>query len=307
MRFGIPLLADRVAPRCTFADSLLLVTTKGRRIQKQRTVALPGTTWADLGAVLVEHEVQTLVCGGISPSTRESIAGLDVHVIDNVAGTSEEVLAAVRTGAITSGGAPRRDSGATEETAPSPSSAVSRDLTARVPVDCLDCRDRPCLLSRPCPYLELPEVPEPSDTTRAILEAAWDVAQEEERVLCRLAELVYFGLELGCHRLGVAFCEDLREPAGILTRVLRRFFEVVPAGCRLGGGPPAGLCRPSLLAAYLNGRETELNVLVGLCVGADTIFGRESRAPVTTVFVKDKSLANNPVGAVYSAYHLEEI
>jgi uncharacterized metal-binding protein len=88
--------------------------------------------------------------------------------------------------------------------------------------------------------------------------------------------------------------------------VLRRFFEVVPVGCRLGGGATAA-CDPSRVAAYLNSHKTELNVLVGFCVGADSIFTRGSAAPVTTVFVKDKSLANNPIGAVYSHYYLTDI
>jgi uncharacterized metal-binding protein len=39
----------------------------------------------------------------------------------------------------------------------------------------------------------------------------------------------------------------------------------------------------------------------------DCLFAGESRAPVTTIFVKDKSLANNPIGAVYSHYYLKDI
>ena len=66
-------------------------------------------------------------------------------------------------------------------------------------------------------------------------------------------------------------------------------------------------CDPEAVAQALNTRKTDLNVLVGFCVGADCIFNRNSEAPVTTIFVKDKSLANNPIGAVYSHYHLEDI
>ena len=100
MRFGIPLLGNRVAPRCTFADSVLLVTARHRRIQDRESVPLEGTTWADLAAVLGEHEVETLICGGISSSTRESIRTRNVSVIDNVAGTEEEILEALRRGRI---------------------------------------------------------------------------------------------------------------------------------------------------------------------------------------------------------------
>ena len=60
-------------------------------------------------------------------------------------------------------------------------------------------------------------------------------------------------------------------------------------------------------AALLNALGTDLNVIVGLCVGVDCVFARHSDAPVTTIFVKDKSLANNPIGAVYSHYYLKDI
>jgi uncharacterized metal-binding protein/predicted Fe-Mo cluster-binding NifX family protein len=323
MRFGIPLLADRVAPRCTFADSVLVVTAKRRRIEDRLEVPLEGTTWADLAAVLAEHEVDTLVCGGITPSTRESIRAREVAVIDNVAGTWEEIVEALRVGKIKPGfglGRDRDDAvwdgavvgmGKAEPgSGAAAGRAVAKDrdqsLSEPGPLDCLECKDRVCREGLACPHLDLPPPADAPPGTREILEAAWDVALEEERKLCRLAELVYFALELRYRKLGVAFCEDLREPASILTRVLRRFFEVVPVGCRVGGDSTAA-CDPSRVAAYLNSKQTELNVLVGFCVGADSIFTRGSAAPVTTIFVKDKSLANNPIGAVYSHYYLTDI
>jgi len=42
---------------------------------------------------------------------------------------------------------------------------------------------------------------------------------------------------------------------------------------------------------------------VGLCVGHDMLFTRHSRAPVTTLVVKDRVLAHNPAGALYSGYY----
>jgi uncharacterized metal-binding protein len=104
---------------------------------------------------------------------------------------------------------------------------------------------------------------------------------------------------------------------------LRRFFQTVPVCCKIGGhtisepalvtrketqadmaGPIA--CNPYGQAMALNAARTDLNIMVGLCVGADCVFAKASEAPVTTLFVKDKSLANNPIGAVYSDYYLEE-
>jgi len=47
--------------------------------------------------------------------------------------------------------------------------------------------------------------------------------------------------------------------------------------------------------------------MVGLCMGVDSLFAKASAAPVTTLFVKDRSLANNPIGALYSEYYRKEV
>jgi uncharacterized metal-binding protein/predicted Fe-Mo cluster-binding NifX family protein len=341
MRIGIPLLADRVAPRCTFADSVLVVNVKGRRVRKESVLPLEGTTWMDLAGVLNEAEVETLVCGGISQSTRESIRSKEVQVIENVAGTSGEVLEALRKGRLYPGfGLARKPSSSgskpllqgeaqnpagekvgeeeeeeeEEEDNVVISSGGSHAGTGVL--DCIACKERVCLQGERCPFVTVPPDPDVTRETREILESAVDVAWEEERTLCRLAELVYFALEMEYKTIGVAFCMDLLEPTSILTDVLRRFFQVIPVCCKVGGveadfpmarNGESTVCDPVGQAAVLNARETDLNVLVGLCVGADAVFNRNSRAPVTTIFVKDKSLANNPIGAVYSHYYLTDI
>ena len=156
-----------------------------------------------------------------------------------------------------------------------------------------------------------------------MMEASLDISSEEERTLCRLSELIYFCLEMRYRSIGVAYCVELQEPAEVLVRVLRRFFKVYPVCCKIGGavasdpllGPQAERgrtrsrpvsCNPTGQAEVLNRVGTDLNVLVGICMGADCIFSRSSDAPVTTLFVKDRSLANNPIGAVYSDYYLNE-
>jgi len=122
-------------------------------------------------------------------------------------------------------------------------------------------------------------------------------------------------------RLGVAFCIELLEQTEVLVRLLRRFFEVHPVCCKVGGmffddlleedRDPTGFrhvaCNPLGQARVLEGLGTDLNVIVGLCVGADCLFARASKAPVTTLFVRDKSQVNNPIAAIYSEYYLDEV
>lgn len=131
----------------------------------------------------------------------------------------------------------------------------------------------------------------------------------------RLGEVILFARELGCRKLGIAFCIGLAEEAKIIEGILSRHFEVVSVCCKVSGIPKktfgleqlrAGtsevMCNPAGQAELLNRAGTELNVLCGLCIGHDAIFGMLSDAPVTTLIVKDRVLAHNPAGAVYCQY-----
>jgi uncharacterized metal-binding protein len=61
------------------------------------------------------------------------------------------------------------------------------------------------------------------------------------------------------------------------------------------------------MAQTLNAAKTDLNVMMGLSVGSDVVFSQLSLAPATTLFVKDRLLANNPIAAVHSKHVLESV
>jgi uncharacterized metal-binding protein len=52
-------------------------------------------------------------------------------------------------------------------------------------------------------------------------------------------------------------------------------------------------------AHFLQKAGTELNVMLGLCVGHDSLFSAHSHAPVTVLAVKDRILGHNPLAASY--------
>jgi uncharacterized metal-binding protein len=56
------------------------------------------------------------------------------------------------------------------------------------------------------------------------------------------------------------------------------------------------MCNPIAQAMIMNREKTELNIIVGLCVGHDSTFIR-SEAPVTVLVAKDRVLCHNPAGA----------
>jgi len=137
----------------------------------------------------------------------------------------------------------------------------------------------------------------------------------------RIKELIEFGKLIHAQKIGVAFCAGMRDEAARIVNVLEKSgFAVASVLCKCGGtdktklnvtkeykiGDPlkfeAG-CNPVLQAQLLNNVETDINVIVGLCLGHDMLFTMNSKAPVTTLIVKDRLLGHNPVIALYSNYH----
>jgi len=136
--------------------------------------------------------------------------------------------------------------------------------------------------------------------------------------LTRVEETVLYAKIRGYKKLGLAFCVGLGEEAELLTNLLfNEGFEVVSACCMFGGfcsddvglpeddkivpGHRQPMCNPIGQAAIMNEAGCELNILLGLCVGDDTLFIKHSEAPITVLAVKDRVLAHNPLGALYTA------
>jgi len=135
----------------------------------------------------------------------------------------------------------------------------------------------------------------------------------------RVKELVRLVEEMGWRRLGIAFCIGLSEEAQKLQQILESHgFEVHSVVCKVGGVEKEKFslrrlkgndhaCNPILQAMVLNEVGTDLNIIVGLCAGHDVLFQIYSKAPTTTLIVKDRVLAHNPAGALYSRYHFKKL
>lgn len=131
----------------------------------------------------------------------------------------------------------------------------------------------------------------------------------------RLGEVILLSRELQYQKIGLAFCIGLSEEAKIINEILSKHFKVVSVCCKVCGIDKKDfdlpqilsegrevMCNPAGQAQLLNEERTQLNVLCGLCVGHDAIFSKVSEAPVTTLIAKDRVLAHNPAGAIYSSY-----
>ena len=148
--------------------------------------------------------------------------------------------------------------------------------------------------------------------------AAAEIEGEYYGRLTRLEETIRFAKKLGVKKLGIASCIGLLDEASLYAQIVRTAgIETKTVICKVGSvdktqlGIPDGLkvcpgcneacCNPALQAQILNEWGSDLNVLVGLCVGHDAIFTRHSKAPATTFIVKDRVLGHNPAAAIYTA------
>ncbi len=148
--------------------------------------------------------------------------------------------------------------------------------------------------------------------------AAAEIEGEYYGRLTRLEETIRFAKKLNVMKLGIASCIGLLDEASLYAKIVRTAgIETKTVICKVGAidkteiGLPDDLkvcpgcnescCNPALQAQVLNEWGSQLNVMVGLCVGHDAIFARHSEAPAVTFIVKDRVLGHNPAAALYTA------
>jgi uncharacterized metal-binding protein len=134
----------------------------------------------------------------------------------------------------------------------------------------------------------------------------------------RVEEICAFAKKLGFKKLGIATCISFVDLARTLSAILESHgFEVASAACKNGGvakerlglrddekirpGTFEPMCNPISQAELLNRAGCELNIVLGLCVGHDSLFFKSSHGLATTLVAKDRVLAHNPVGALQFA------
>ena len=133
--------------------------------------------------------------------------------------------------------------------------------------------------------------------------------------LTRLEETVEFCKAMGYKKIGLAFCVGLSEEAKLIEKYLAKSFVVHSVCCKVCGipkeyleleqiksGEQETMCNPLIQAEILNQNEVEFSITVGLCVGHDALFTSACKMPVSCLVAKDRVLAHNPLGVVYSRY-----
>jgi uncharacterized metal-binding protein len=136
---------------------------------------------------------------------------------------------------------------------------------------------------------------------------------------CRIQETIELSQKMGFRKLGLGFCGGLAKEAGLLTDILESHgFEVASVTCNAGGIPKEAIglreeekvkigsyetmCNPLLQAEVLNQEKTEFNIVLGLCVGHDSIFLKKADALCTVLAAKDRVTGHNPLAALYTLH-----
>lgn len=137
--------------------------------------------------------------------------------------------------------------------------------------------------------------------------------------LTRVEETIEFIKRMGYKYIGIATCVGLMAETRIFVKILRGLgIKSYTVGCKVGvvdkcevgvpeekklngGTGHESMCNPIMQAKVLEKEGTDFNIVIGLCVGHDTMFLKYSHAPVTVMIVKDRVLGHNPVAALYTA------
>jgi uncharacterized metal-binding protein len=135
----------------------------------------------------------------------------------------------------------------------------------------------------------------------------------------RVEETIHFAKRLGINNIGIAHCVGLMKEAKVVHQIMESAgFKVSSVCCKVGKtdkkilglsndekahpGQYESACNPIAQAKLLEKTGSELNIVIGLCVGHDSLFFMHSKVPTTVLIVKDRVLGHNPVAALYTAH-----
>ena len=150
---------------------------------------------------------------------------------------------------------------------------------------------------------------------KEVMVASAEVEYEGYCQLTRVEEIMKFARKIHAHKIGIANCIGLINEARLFAKILRaNGFEVYSVICKVEGraktsmGIPAecesigaAMCNPIMQARLLNKAQTDLNVVIGLCVGHDSLFYKYAEAYTTTLVTKDRVTGHNPAAALYTS------
>lgn len=182
---------------------------------------------------------------------------------------------------------------------------------------CAKCTQKRCYVEgKNCTKITVDNVKEAYTEQRLdIMKAAACTEGRFYNNLTRLEETNEFCKLMGYKKIGIAFCIGLNKEAKLIEEYFAKNFEVYSVCCKVCGvakenlgleqikeGTRETMCNPLMQARLLKENGVEFCITVGLCVGHDALFTGAADVPVSCLVAKDRVLAHNPLGAIYSRY-----
>ncbi len=205
-------------------------------------------------------------------------------------------------------------------------------MRSKSKLDCVHCGVTACR-SRPgdeqypatCPtntqQLLFDQVSSIYRTDPEVRKLAAPAARVEAEGYCRntrIEEIMAFARKIEAVHLGIACCVGTQFEGRLAQDIFEaNGFQVSSVICKVGSIPKEdleldetekirpgrfeALCNPVAQAKLLAAAGTDLNVLIGLCVGHDSLFFKFSEAPATVLVAKDRVTGHNPAAALYTS------
>jgi len=193
--------------------------------------------------------------------------------------------------------------------------------------ECAKCRTTTCGEGKDCArgyefssYVEKAKKEYEKENIRKIWENASKIEAEHYMKWIRLEEIKEFCHLMEYKKIGVVMCSGLIEEASMVVKFLSEHLEVASICCKncsidkkhydfpqIKKNKFEAACNPIGQALVMNDEKTELNIIIGLCIGHDILFTKYSKAPVTTFIVKDRVLGHNTVASIYSNYYKNKL
>ena len=161
------------------------------------------------------------------------------------------------------------------------------------------------------------------EEVRKVAHAAALATTEGYRKWTRVEMICGFAKRMGFKKIGIASCISFIDYARTLSAILESHgFQVASAACMAGSVPKEvigvgeedkiipgraeTMCNTIGQAELLNRAGCELNVVLGLCVGHDSLFFKHADGLSTVLVAKDGALAHNPLGALAWAHSYQD-
>lgn len=152
---------------------------------------------------------------------------------------------------------------------------------------------------------------------KKIMQVASAVEANNYLKATRVEETIDFIKRMGFEKVGIACCISLLAEARIFCEILESHnINYQALSCKIGAVDKGemdiadkdrirphldheSMCNPIMQAKYLEKEDVDFIIVMGLCVGHDTLFYSNCDVLCTTLVVKDRVTCHNPVAPLH--------